>query len=64
MTRVNLLEGEFECCGALCDKRKAQLQIDRMQAVINKCDEYFSNAVYFSPKFDKLAKELKELSDA
>lgn len=62
-TKVNLLEGEFECCGALCDKRKAQLHINRMQAVINKCDKYFSNAVYFSPKFGKLAKELRELKD-
>jgi len=52
-----------ECCGVLLDRPKAQQHIDRMQRVINKCDEYFSNAVYFSPKFDKLAKELKELSD-
>ena len=62
-TKVNLLKGKFECCGVLCDKRNAQLHIDRMQRAIDKCNEYFSTAVYVPPKLEKLANELKELSN-
>lgn len=32
---MNLLEGKYMCCGSLCDKRAAQLEIDRMQKAID-----------------------------
>ena len=60
MTKPNLLNGEFECCGVLCDKHKAQQRIDRMQDFINKANLYFNEAV---PNLTELRKEAKELSD-
>ena len=31
---INLLEGQFMCCGTLCDKVAAQAEIDKMQAAL------------------------------
>jgi hypothetical protein len=38
---IDLLEGEYMCCGALCDKRKAQCHIDKMQQLIDELAKLF-----------------------
>lgn len=40
MSQINLLEGDFLCCGTLCPKNKAQEHIDRMQRAIDKLEDY------------------------
>jgi hypothetical protein len=37
--RLDLLNGEFMCCGALCDKYKAQACINKMQRLIDGLEE-------------------------
>lgn len=62
MSKVNLLEGEFQCCGVMCDKKKAQAHIDRMQRAIDATHEYFTYGSYSSEMFEELIEELRELS--
>lgn len=51
MKKLSLLSGEFHdetrlcCCGAMCDKRRAQQRIDRMQAVINRVHRYLNDDI-------------------
>ncbi len=62
MSKVNLLEGEFTCCGALCNKKEAQSHIDRMQRAIDAAHEYFNYGSYSPEMFEELIKELQDLS--
>lgn len=62
--RLSILEGEFECCGTLCDRHKVQQHIDRMQAVINTAYTYLANPIAMSPdKLEELFEELEDLKD-
>jgi hypothetical protein len=60
MSKANLLEGEFTCCGALC-KKEAQSHIDRMQRAIDAAHEYFNHGSYSAAMFEELVKELQDL---
>lgn len=61
MKRLSLLSGEFHCCGAMCDKRRAQQRIDRMQAVINRVHRYLNYDITTIEEFEAMLKELNNL---
>ena len=60
-TKLSLLSGEFQCCGALCDKRKTQQRIDRMQKVINRVHRYLNDDITTIEEFEDMLKELDNL---
>ena len=61
MKKLSLFNGEFLCCGAMCDKRRAQQRIDRMQAVINKVHRYLNDDITTIDEFEAMLKELDNL---
>lgn len=62
MEKLNLFEGEFECCGVLCPKHDAQKHIDQMQAIINEADKYFKGKYFGATRFEVMIKELTRVS--
>ena len=68
MKKLSLISGEFMCCGAMCDKRRAQERIDRMQKVINRVHRYLNGAKEHAPcdittvqEFEDMLTELDKL---
>lgn len=60
--RVNLLDGDFLCCGAMCPKQEAQAHIDRMQRAIDAAYEHICYGGYADDTLADLRKELNLLS--
>lgn len=60
--QINLLEGEFLCCGTLCPKNKAQDYIDRMQRAIDTAHEHLEYGGLPEDIIVGLRLELKKLS--
>jgi len=59
---VNLLEGDFLCCGTLCPKQEAQDHIDRMQRAIDTAHELLEYGGLPEDVIVGLRLELKKLS--
>lgn len=60
-TKISLISGEFMCCGAMCDKRRAQERIDRMQKVINRVHRYLNDDITTVQEFEDMLTELDKL---
>jgi hypothetical protein len=62
VTQLNLLEGEFACCGTLCDKMVAQARINRMQAVIDEAYKFINyERLMTNKEAEDFEKELEEM---
>lgn len=59
---LSLLEGEFVCCGTLCDKVKAQQQIDRLQRAVDMSFDLLQRENWSDESLQFLFTELKELA--
>ena len=62
MSKVNLLHGEFLCCGTICPKVEVQEYIDRMQRIIDTAYQYFHYGGLPEDIIVELKLELKHLS--
>ena len=49
---INLLSGEYRCCGTLCDKYKAQSHLDKIKQIINEASELLAKIEQLKSELD------------
>lgn len=59
--KVNLLEGDFMCCGSLCPKVTAQSHLDHMYRILEQAHQHINYGGLPEDEVELLKKSLFEL---